>query len=185
MITDPGSISFTAASVARIGARCPGTSAVVITTSTLPVASAISSCWRCCCSGVSSFAYPPAPSRSPPSPAQELRAQRLDLLRDRRTPVEPLDDRAEALRHRDRLQPGHPGSPGLLVMPVRDQRARARPLLNSGLNPSLATGELAHNLAHERDPTLGVWRFHVGSDLQREVCVFGRAGGGAARRSPP
>src|SRR5579884_1137726 len=66
MITEPGFISSTAFSVTSTGARRPGTAAVVITTSTLPIASAISSCWRACCSGVSSLSYPPAPSRSPP-----------------------------------------------------------------------------------------------------------------------
>ena len=83
----------------------------MITTSTLPIASAISSCWRCCCSGVSSRAYPPAPSRSPPEiELEELRAQRLDLLLDRRADVEPLHDRAEPPRGRDRLQPRHAGA---------------------------------------------------------------------------
>ena len=43
-ITEPGFIRSTASSVTRIGARRPGTAAVVITTSTFPIASAISSC---------------------------------------------------------------------------------------------------------------------------------------------
>ena len=52
---------LTASAVTRIGAGRPGTSAVVITTSNLPIASVSACCWRACCSAS-------APSRSRPRP---------------------------------------------------------------------------------------------------------------------
>ncbi len=106
-ITEPGLMRATISAVMSFGAGRPGTAAVVMTQSAAATRSASSSRWRRWSSSESSFAYWPEPAALRlllDLDLDELGAEALDLFLHRRPHVVGLDDRAEALRGRDRLQ---------------------------------------------------------------------------------
>ena len=105
--TEPGRMRATISAVMSFGAGRPGTAAVVITQSAAATRSASSSRWRRWSSSESSFAYcagAAALALLLHLDLDELGAEALDLLLDRRPHVVGLDHRAEPLRGRDRLQ---------------------------------------------------------------------------------
>ncbi len=110
-MTLPGRIAATAASLMRTGARRPGTSAVVMTTSFAPICSTIHCALPLLLFGRKFFGVTACGLRVfAEIELEKLRAERLHLLFNDRSNVVTADDRAQAARRCDRLQSGNAGA---------------------------------------------------------------------------